>query len=88
MKQAQYKFDRLQKNQVPLVNEPKKDFKTIKEYFKNISNMKEFLKDGCKEFNENFELINFINSGSCGVVFGGKIKKSPNKRIGLKFLMG
>ena len=88
MKPVQYKFDRLQKNQTPLVNEPKKDFKTIKEYFKNIDNMKEFLKDGCKEFNDNFELLNFVNSGSCGVVFEGKIKKSPNKRIGLKFLMG
>lgn len=83
-----YKADRLQKKQTPLVNEPKKDFKTIKEHFKNIDNMKNFLKDGCQDFNENFELLNYINSGSCGVVYEGKIKKSSNKRVGLKFLMG
>ena len=83
-----YKGDRLQKKQTPLVNEPKKDFKTIKEHFKNIDNMKDFLRDGCQDFNENFELLNYINSGSCGVVYEGKIKRSPNKRVGLKFLMG
>ena len=88
MKQVLYKGDRLQKKQTPLVNEPKKDFKTIKEHFKNIDNMKNFLKDGCQDFNENFELLNYINSGSCGVVYEGKIKKSSNKRVGLKFLMG
>ena len=55
-----YKADRLQKKQTPLVNEPKKDFKTIKEHFKNIDNMKNFLKDGCQDFNENFELLNYL----------------------------
>ena len=50
--------------------------------------MKDFLKEGCQDFNNNFELLNFVNSGSCGLVFEGKIKKTPNKRIGLKFLMG
>ena len=70
-------------------NYPKKDFKTVKEYFKDINNMKSFLKDGCQEFNNNFELLNFINSGSCGLVFEGKLRNSPtNQRVGLKFLMG
>ena len=50
--------------------------------------MKDFLKEGCQDFNDNFELLNFVNSGSCGVVFEGKLKKYPNKRVGLKFLMG
>ena len=88
MKPIFCKSDKLQKKQFPIINEQKKDFKTVKEHFKNINNMKEFLKEGCQDFNNNFELLNFINSGSCGVVFEGKIKKYPNKRVGLKFLMG
>ena len=71
-----YISDKNIKNLAQMNNDPKKDFKTIKEYFKNINNMKEFLKDGCQEFNNNFELLNFVNSGSCGVVFEGKIKKN------------
>ena len=82
------KNDKNQKKLVQMMNDPKKDFKTVKEYFKDINNMKEFLKEGCQDFNNNFELLNFVNSGSCGVVFEGKIKKTPNKRVGLKFLMG
>jgi serine/threonine protein kinase len=51
--------------------------------------MKLFLKEGCQEFNNNFELLNYVNSGSCGLVFEGKIRNSPtNQRVGLKFLMG
>ena len=88
MKPIFCKSDKLQKKQFPIINEQKKDFKTVKEHFKNINNMKEFLKEGCQDFNNNFELLNFVNSGSCGVVFEGKIKKYPNKRVGLKFLMG
>jgi serine/threonine protein kinase len=80
--------DKSLKYLAPMYNEPKKDFKSIKEHFKNINNMKEFLKDGCQDFNNAFELLNFVNSGSCGVVFEGKLKKAPNKRVGLKFLMG
>jgi serine/threonine protein kinase len=88
MKPVFSKADKYQKKQGPQVNDAKKDMLPIKEYFKNIENMKDFLKDGCQDFNTNFELLNFVNSGSCGLVFEGKIKKTPNKRIGLKFLMG
>ena len=73
----------------PALNVPKNDFKSIKEFFKDINNMKLFLKEGCNEFNNNFELLNYVNSGSCGLVFEGKIRNSPtNQRVGLKFLMG
>ena len=82
------KSEKNPKNFAPMIIDPKKDFKTIKDHFKNINNMKEFLKEGCQDFNNNFELLNFVNSGSCGLVYEGKIKKMPNKRVGLKFLMG
>ena len=88
MKQVFCKIEKFPKKQALINNDIKKDFKTVKEHFKNIDNMKEFLKEGCQDFNNNFELLNFVNSGSCGVVFEGKIKKSQNKRVGLKFLMG
>jgi len=88
MNQALYKSDKVQKKQIVMINEQKKDYKMIKEHFKNIDNMKEFLKEGCLEFNNKFELLNFVNSGSCGVVFEGKLKKTPSKHVGLKFLMG
>ena len=88
MNQAFYKLDKTQKKQVVMINEPKQDYKSIKEHFKNIDNMKEFLKEGCFDFNNKFELLNFVNSGSCGVVFEGKLKKTPSKHVGLKFLMG
>ena len=88
MNQALYKSDKVQKKQIVMINEQKKDYKSIKEHFKNINNMKEFLKEGCLEFNNKFELLNFVNSGSCGVVFEGKLKKTPSKHVGLKFLMG
>ena len=82
-----YKSDKFQKKLGPMIIEPKNDFKTIKEHFKDINNMKEFLKYGCQDFNNNFELLNFVNSGSCGVVYEGRIKKNPSKHVGLKFLM-
>ena len=88
MKPIFCKTDKFQKKPIPAINDPKKDFRTVKEHFKNINNMKDFLKEGCQDFNNNFELLNYVNSGSCGLVFEGKIKRTPNKRIGLKFLMG
>ena len=88
MKPLFCKSDKYQKKQNPIVNDQKKDLISIKEHFKNIDNMKDFLKEGCQDFNTNFELLSFVNSGSCGLVFEGKLKKTPNKRVGLKFLMG
>ena len=89
MRQNYMKIDHNQKLLCPILNVPKKDFKTIKEFFKDINNMKLFLKEGCQEFNDNFELLNYVNSGSCGLVFEGKIRNSPtSQRVGLKFLMG
>ena len=88
-RQNYMKIDHNQKLLCPILNVPKKDFKTIKEFFKDINNMKLFLKEGCQEFNDNFELLNYVNSGSCGLVFEGKIRNSPtNQRVGVKFLMG
>ena len=60
----------------------------LKNTVDNIQKEQKNFYDKFRDIDDNFELLNFVNSGSCGVVFEGKIKKSPNKRIGLKFLMG
>ena len=86
MNQGFSKSDILQKKFVPMVIDQKNDYKTIKDYFKDINNMKEFLK-GCPDFINNFEILKYINSGSCGVVYEGKTKKSVKKSVALKFLI-
>ena len=48
---------------------------------KYISNLK------YSNFSEKFELLNYINSGSSGVVFKGFDKKYPNYHLCFKFLM-
>ena len=42
MRQNYMKIDHNQKLLCPILNVPKKDFKTIKEFFKDINNMKLF----------------------------------------------
>lgn len=69
-------------------NDPKTNYKTMKEYFKTKSNMEKYLEGkACSNFLENFELLKYINSGSSGVVYEGKPKNEPNKRVCLKFLL-
>ena len=64
------------------------DYKAIKEYYKNKSNMIDYLeKKICSNFTENFELLKYINSGSSGVVYEGRLKKTPEKHVCLKFLL-
>lgn len=65
----------------------KKEYKSIREFYKDSQNLKEYLKDGCEEFNENFELINYIGSGGFGVVYEGKLRSNPHKKVALKFLI-
>ena len=69
-------------------NDLKNNYKTMKEYFKTKSNMENYLEGkACSNFLENFELLKYISSGSSGVVYEGKPKNEPNKRVCLKFLL-
>jgi len=66
----------------------KKNYKIIKEYYKNKSNMVKYLQDNMfLNFNENFELLKYISSGSSGVVYEGRSRRNPQKHVCLKFLL-
>ena len=55
--------------------------------FNDINFMKDFLRDYCKDFNEKFELIEQLKSGSAGSVYRGQLRNKPNsKPIAFKFL--
>ena len=66
----------------------KNNFRQIKEYYKSKSNLYNFLKNkNCSQFLENFELIDYINSGASGVVYKGCSNKNRNNTVCLKFLL-
>ena len=56
-----------------------------KNYYKDLKKMNEYLKQNFSKFYENFELINYINSGSAGIVYEGRTKRGKIKKIALKF---
>lgn len=47
---------------------------------------KDLAMEGNKNFSETFELIDYINRGSCCAYYIAKLRKMPNKKIGLKFI--
>lgn len=84
-KNKQIFFD---KKQADNAEQQKKHYKIMKDFYKDKSNMVRYLKDrNCVPFIENFELINYIGSGSSGVVYEGKSRKESQKRVCLKFLL-
>lgn len=64
---------------------PKLESQKIKEKFKSLTEIKAFVKDN-KTFNNDFELLNYINSGACGIVYEGELKRSSHQRVALKFI--
>ena len=56
-----------------------------KNYYKDLEKMNEFLKQNYSKFTEDFELVNYINSGNAGIVYEGRTKRGKQKKIALKF---
>ena len=56
-----------------------------KNYYKDLEKMNDYLKLNCSKFSESFELVNYINSGSTGIVYEGRTKKGRKKKLALKF---
>ena len=63
------------------------NYKLIKEYYKSKTNLDNYIKNQITNFSENFELLEYINSGSSGVVYEGRYRKNPEKHVCLKFLL-
>ena len=71
-----------------LMSHQKKKFVKMKENLKIKKNMLKILKNQKNlKFFENFELLEYINSGSSGVVYKGFYLKAPQKYICFKFLL-
>ena len=55
--------------------------------FNDIDNLKKYLNKNWKDFDESFELLEKINSGSSSVVYRGQLKKKRDlKQYAFKFL--
>ena len=68
------------------IKKQKKIYKKII-HFKEKSDMLQILENkNNSSFNEKFELLNYINSGSFGAVYEGVYKKNPKKHVCFKFL--
>ena len=81
---------RIQVNNKANINmDPRKNnYKLIKEYYKVQSNLEHYLQNfSNSNFSENFELLQYIGSGSSGVVYEGRCKREPQKHVCLKFLL-
>lgn len=66
-------------------NNPKLESQMLKEKYKSLTEIKAFVKDN-KTFNDDFEILNYINSGACGIVYEGALKKSKYQKVALKFI--
>ena len=75
--------DKLNKN---FPCDSKNAYQASKDKYKNIDTMRSVVKN-CFKFNQDLEILNYISSGSCGIVYEGKIRKSPNKKVALKFIL-
>ena len=66
----------------------KNNFRQLKDFYKTKSNLYNYLRNNnCNQFLENFELLNYINSGGSGVVYKGCFSKNPIDKVCLKFLL-
>ena len=79
------------KEKSKLENKDKEKIKSfkIKEPFLELKDANIFLSNYCKEFDEKFELLELIKSGSAGAVYRGHLRNNPknSKQIAFKFLL-
>ena len=71
-----------------IINEDKKTTVSSydKDFYNKIENINIYLKQYYSKFFDNFELLNFINSGSTGRVFEGRLKNAKkNMKLAFKF---
>ena len=71
-------------------NEKIEETSLSNDIFFNLKSLNNFLSEYCKEFNNKFELLELLKSGSAGAVYMGqlrsRINKQNSKQIAFKFL--
>ena len=84
--------------QLKLKNNTKKDkesdFESTKETtntrktnYENKNNMIQLIKENNQQFLENFEILDYVSSGSVGTFYVASVKKKNNIKVGLKFYL-
>ena len=58
-------------------NQETKEINTYENIFTDIKNINNFLSKECVPFNDKFELLEVIKSGSAGTVFRGRLRNNP-----------
>ena len=59
---------------------------SLKQSYQEISRIKNLVQK-CNRFNEDLEILNYINSGSSGIVYEGRVRKGSKKKVALKFIL-
>lgn len=80
-KESEHFFPPNKNIEKPIITE-----KINKKDYEEIGKMKDYLSEECNMFNENFEVVKYLDSGSEGIFYEGKMKKL-NKTVGLKFIL-
>jgi serine/threonine protein kinase len=59
---------------------------SLKQSYQEISRIQNLVQK-CNRFNEDLEILNYINSGSSGIVYEGRARKGSKKKVALKFIL-
>ena len=54
--------------------------------FTKMENLLEYMKTGCEQFHQKFEIAEYLKKGGSGYIYLGRLKSNPNKNVILKFL--
>ena len=77
----------IKKSEENLLNSNKTKNSQSSNVFNDITSLKEYLKTYCTNFDEKFELLEQLKSGSAGSVYRGQLRNKPNsKPLAFKFL--
>ena len=60
---------------------------TSKTDYENKNNIIQLIKENNHQFLENFEILDYVNSGSVGTFYVACLKKKSNLKVGLKFYL-
>ena len=95
-KQSNFKFNPdFSRNHQIITNQPQEtELKStkfteseVKNFYENKDNLISFIKKNNANILQDFEILDFITSGSVGTFYEGRYKKGNKQKIGMKFFM-